>query len=89
MPNCFQSGHSSFNHDEAERQEEEEQCSDVCLRRHSSNAEAYIGAYYIIHIYRYRRRIKEKQGEEEAETAVEPAGVMRDRMHRKMRKTKI
>ena len=38
---------------------------------------------------RNRRRIKEKQGEEEAERAVEPAGVMRDRrVRRKMRKTK-
>ena len=35
-----------------------------------------------------RRRIEEKQGEEEAEVAVESAGVMRDRMHRKMRKIK-
>ena len=38
---------------------------------------------------RNRRRIEEKQGEEEAETAVEPAGVMRDRVRRKMRKMKI
>ena len=37
---------------------------------------------------RNRRRIKEKQGEEEAESAVEPAGVMRGRMRRKMRKIK-
>ena len=29
---------------------------------------------------RNRRRIKEKQGKEEAELAVEPAGVMRDRV---------
>ena len=38
---------------------------------------------------RNRRSIKEKQGEEEAELAVEPAGVMRGRMRRKMRKIKI
>ena len=38
---------------------------------------------------RNRRRIKGKQGEGEAERAVEPACVMRDRrVRRKMRKTK-